>query len=80
MPAANALMTQADGNLDPTTRFQEYNQAEQLLVTQGAWIPLNQQKVFYNLPTYVHNFSFNSLGTVPLSGASSWTTMYLSSH
>jgi oligopeptide transport system substrate-binding protein len=66
VPAANTLMAQADVNLDPTSRALQYNQAEQLLVTAGAWIPLDQQKTFYNLQTYVHNFTFDSIGTIPL--------------
>jgi oligopeptide transport system substrate-binding protein len=74
VPAANTLMAQADVDLNPTTRAQLYNQAEQLLVTQVAWIPLNQQKTFFNLVPSVHNFTFNSLGVVPLS---SWQKIYL---
>jgi peptide/nickel transport system substrate-binding protein/oligopeptide transport system substrate-binding protein len=77
LPEANTLMAQADVNLNPTSRFSEYNQAEQLLVNAGAWIPLNQQKTFYNVPSYVHNFTFNALGMVPLTGSASWQTIYL---
>jgi len=80
VPAANTLMTQADQNLDPTTRFQQYNQAEQLLVTNVAWIPTQQGKDSYNVQPYVHNFIINSLGTIPLTGPSSWETMYLTTH
>jgi oligopeptide transport system substrate-binding protein len=74
VPAANTLMAEADVNLNASERAAQYNQAEQLLVDQGAWIPLNQQKVFYNLPTYVHNLQFDGLGTIPLSA---WQTIYL---
>ena len=74
VPAANTLMAQADVDLTPSSRAQLYNQAEQLLVDQGAWIPLNQQKTFYNLPTFVHSFVYNSLGEVPMS---SWQQIYL---
>ena len=75
VPAANALMAKADVDLTPATRATEYNQAEQLLVDQGAWIPLNQQKTFYTLQPTVHNFVYNSLGEVPMSA---WQTIYLS--
>ena len=34
-----------------------------------------QQKTRYNLPTYMHNFMFDSLGTIPLAN---WQTIYLS--
>jgi oligopeptide transport system substrate-binding protein len=80
VPAANTLMAEADVNQNPTSRFQEYNQAEQLLVTDGAWIPFSQGKTFYNVQPYVHNFTFNSLGTVPLSGPDSWETIFLTKH
>jgi hypothetical protein len=62
VPAANTLMAKADVNLDPTARLQEYYQAEQLLVTNVAWIPLNQAKVFFSVPSYVHNFPLGSFG------------------
>lgn len=77
VPAADALMTKADQDLNPTTRTQEYNQAEQLLVDQGAWIPIYQSKTVYNIPTYVHNFVYNSLQEIP---PSSWEMMYLTAH
>jgi peptide/nickel transport system substrate-binding protein/oligopeptide transport system substrate-binding protein len=77
VPAANTLMAQADQNLDPASRAQQYNQAEQLLVTAVAWIPNFQQKTVYNLPTYVQNYKFSSLGVVTLQ---SWQQVYLNSH
>jgi oligopeptide transport system substrate-binding protein len=80
VPAANTLMAQADVNLDPTSRFTQYNQAEQLLVTDGAWIPYGEGKTFYNVQPYVHNFTINSLGTIPLTGPDSWQTIFLTSH
>ena len=77
MPQATTLMQQADTNLDPASRAQQYNQAEQLLVTAVAWIPNFQQKTVYNLPTYVQNYKFSSLGVVTLQ---SWQQVYLNSH
>ena len=79
VPAANTLMAQADQDLG-SDRMSLYNQAEQDLVTQGAWITEDQQKLFWNLPTYVHNFTLTSQGLLPLSGSDSWQTLYLSSH
>jgi oligopeptide transport system substrate-binding protein len=76
VPAANTLMTQADQDLG-SDRMSLYNQAEQLLVTNVAWISLGQGKTFYNLPTYVHNFQFSALGVITLS---TWQQMYLTSH
>ena len=76
VPAANMLMAQADVDLN-SDRMSLYNQAEQLLVTQVAWMSLSQGKSFYNLPTYVHNFQFNSLGVITLG---TWQQIYLTSH
>jgi hypothetical protein len=33
--------------------------------------------LYYNLPSYVHNFQFNPLGQVPLT---SWQQIYLTDH
>ena len=74
VPAANALMSRADLDLNPTDRASLYNQAEQLLVDQGAWITTYQYKTFFNLPAYVHGFQFTALGTVALS---TWQKIYL---
>jgi oligopeptide transport system substrate-binding protein len=37
------LMEQADQNLDETSRMQEYNKAEQQLVKDVAWLPIDQR-------------------------------------
>jgi peptide/nickel transport system substrate-binding protein/oligopeptide transport system substrate-binding protein len=42
VPAADALMQQADVNPDEAAREQQYQQAEQLLVDQGAFIAFAQ--------------------------------------
>ncbi len=85
-PTANALMAKADTDLG-SDRMSLYNQAEQSLVTNGAWITEDQQKLFWNLPTYVHNFTLTSQGLLPLGGAGgtagsgpSWETLFLSAH
>ncbi|MGO8950889.1 MAG: ABC transporter substrate-binding protein [Ktedonobacterales bacterium] len=77
LASANTLMAEADQNLNPTQRFAEYNQAEQQLVTDVAWIPLDQEYAFWNVQPYVHNFTFDSYGFVPLAN---WDTMYLTAH
>jgi peptide/nickel transport system substrate-binding protein/oligopeptide transport system substrate-binding protein len=74
LPEANTLMAKADTDLNPITRAQEYNQAEQLLVNAGAWIPLYQETTQYNLQPYVHGLEYNSLGEIPMS---SWQHIYL---
>ena len=77
IPEADTLMAEADQNLDTTSRLQEYNQAEQLLVTEVAWIPLSQSKSYWSAPAYVHNFAYDSLGLIPLS---QMAQIYLTSH
>ncbi|MGO8951403.1 MAG: ABC transporter substrate-binding protein, partial [Ktedonobacterales bacterium] len=74
VPQANTLMMEADVDLNPTTRAQLYNQAEQLLVDQVAWLPIFQQQTNYNLPSYVHNLAYNTLQEIPLTN---WQTIYL---
>jgi oligopeptide transport system substrate-binding protein len=74
--AANALMTEADQDLE-TDRMSLYNQAEQLLVTNVAWIPLSQGKTFYNVPSYVRNLQLDPYGLIPLTGPDSWETIEL---
>jgi oligopeptide transport system substrate-binding protein len=77
VPTANTLMAEADQNQDPSLRFQEYNQAEQLLVTACAWIPLSQGKNYWNMPAYLHKLTYNSLGLVLLK---TWQQVYLTTH
>ena len=84
--AANALMAQADADLG-SDRMSLYNQAEQSLQTQVAWITEYQWKNFYNVPSYVHNFAFDSQGLLPLGGpggtagsGATYENLFLSSH
>jgi peptide/nickel transport system substrate-binding protein/oligopeptide transport system substrate-binding protein len=77
VPQANTLMTRADQDLNPTSRAQGYNQAEQLMVTDVAWAPIYQGTTPYNLPTYVHNLVYNSLQEIALS---TWQQIYLTTH
>ncbi len=54
-------MAQADADLG-SDRMSLYNQAEQYLQTQVAWITEYQWKNFYNVPSYVHNFALDAQG------------------
>jgi peptide/nickel transport system substrate-binding protein/oligopeptide transport system substrate-binding protein len=74
VPLANTLMAQANTDQDAGSQEQLYNQAEQLLVTEVAWIPLDQQERPYNIAPYVQGFEFNVLDVVPLG---SWEVVYL---
>ncbi len=77
IPVVSILVGQADQNLDPTTRASQYNQAEQLLVAYGGWIPLSQQKLDYNLPDYVQGLQLTPFGTLTLA---TWQQLDLTAH
>ncbi len=62
VPAANTLMAQADQTLDPTERTALYNQAEQLLVFNVAWIPIGQSLAYFNVRSTVSGFAFTEFG------------------
>ena len=72
--AANALMTKADTDQNQTERYSLYQQAEQSLVTQVAWITLDQGKIIYVASPKIHNFSFTS-NLFP--AYSTWQSAYL---
>jgi oligopeptide transport system substrate-binding protein len=62
VPAADALMSKADSELDSNQRIALYNQAEQLLVMNVAWIPIGQSLAFYDLRSWVSGFGLTALG------------------
>ena len=62
IPTADTLMAEADQELDANQRTSLYNQAEQLLVMNVAWIPLGQSLAFYDLRSSVTGFGLTGLG------------------
>jgi peptide/nickel transport system substrate-binding protein/oligopeptide transport system substrate-binding protein len=62
IPTANALMAQADQEVDPAERTVLYNQAEQLLVADVAWIPVGQSLAYYEVRSSVTGFALTGLG------------------
>jgi oligopeptide transport system substrate-binding protein len=73
MPTATTLMRQADAELDPGKRLNEYNQAEQLLVTNVASIPVIQGQNAYLLRPDVVNYQ----GSPSAVTSDTWQRMYL---
>jgi ABC-type oligopeptide transport system substrate-binding subunit len=67
LPAADALLDQADVSSDQSLRAQLYQQAEQLLVTQVAAIPLFQNQFAYAVRSRVLGWSIAPSGQTPLS-------------
>jgi oligopeptide transport system substrate-binding protein len=73
VPAANTLMREADAELDPAKRLNAYNQAEQLLVTNVASIPLLQVQNSYLLRPDVVNYQ----GAPSAVASDTWQHIYL---
>ncbi|GHO45456.1 peptide ABC transporter substrate-binding protein [Ktedonospora formicarum] len=70
-----ALMATADGNQNATERMQQYNQIEQKLVEDAAWIPRLQRKSSYVLKTCVKGVIDNAQGLTP---PQDWSNLYKS--
>ena len=74
MPQVDVLLAQADGMNDQAARMPLYQQAEQLLVKQGATIPLAQPVYWYAVRSRVVGWRVAPTGVTPLSV---WQTAYL---
>jgi oligopeptide transport system substrate-binding protein len=75
--AADTLMAQADTDNDTAKRMTEYNQAEQLLINDGAAVPYEQFNLTYVLKTWVKNFTINAGGYV---SPYAWGDVQIASH
>lgn len=77
--AKNALaqLQLADKELDPQKRITMYQQAEQLLVNDVAWLPFSQPKFLYKLQTYVKGYSVPVDEVVP---DQSWPDIFIAAH
>ncbi len=58
-------MAQADANMTATTRMQTYQQAEQQLINDVAWIPMDQVTSAYLLDPSIVGVPQNGLGIIP---------------
>jgi oligopeptide transport system substrate-binding protein len=67
----------ADVNPDQNTRLQAYNQAEQQLVNDVAWLPMDQVRVSQVLKPYVKGMVFNPQLLIP---PNDWGVVYIASH
>jgi ABC-type transport system substrate-binding protein len=74
VPAVDALLDQADASSDQALRIHLYQQAEQLLVNQGAAIPLYQYTSLYVVRSHVVGWSLAPTGQTPLSV---WQQVYI---
>jgi oligopeptide transport system substrate-binding protein len=67
----------ADVEKDQTKRFQMYNDAEQQLVNDVAWIPVYQENNPQVVKSYVKNFEFTASGLI---APSDWSLIYVTTH
>jgi oligopeptide transport system substrate-binding protein len=67
----------ADLMQDPTARAQAYNQAEQKLVNDVAWLPYGQELHPLLTKPYVIGIVNNSLGTIP---PNDWGNIFIAAH
>ena len=69
------LMEQADVNQDQTTRLQQYNKAEQQLINDVAWLPIDQQIQPTVIKPCVVGFNYNAQDLTP---PDDWAGVYKS--
>ena len=67
----------ADVNPDQTARLQAYNQAEQQLVNDVAWLPMEQVAYSQVLKPYVKGLVFNPQLLIP---PDDWGNIYIQAH
>jgi oligopeptide transport system substrate-binding protein len=67
----------ADVNPDQQARLQVYMQAEQQLVNDVAWLPMEQMETNLVLKPYVKGLSFNAMGLLP---PDDWGAVYIAAH
>lgn len=75
--ATQQLMAKADGMSDPVARMQLYNQIEQQLVNDVAWLPMEQITVTYLLKPYVIGVVDNAEYITP---PNDWGNIYIAAH
>ncbi len=71
------LLEQADINPDQTARLAQYNQAEQQLVNDVAWLPMYQVTNTFVLKPYVKGVVFNPQDLTP---PNDWGNIYIAAH
>ncbi|MGZ3674012.1 MAG: peptide ABC transporter substrate-binding protein [Ktedonobacterales bacterium] len=73
---AFALMKKADSETG-SQRYADYNQAEQLSLDHGAWMPYSQAKNIYVLRPWVQDFALDPLGIPALP---TWQRAFIAQH
>lgn len=70
-------MEKADIEPDQATRLAQYNQIEQQLVNDVAWLPIDQRNSSTVLKPYISGQTSNALSLIP---PNDWSSIYVSSH
>lgn len=73
----DALMQAADRDLNPTDRMAKYQQIEQDLVNDVAWLPYAQGKVFWRVRSWVRGFGLDAQLTMT---DLSWPRVFITQH
>ncbi len=71
------LLEAADANSNPSARLQAYQQAEQQLVDDVAWLPMEQVTQIFLRQPYVIGMVDNALGVTP---PDDWANIYIAQH
>ena len=77
IPSLDALMAQADTEQDATKRIADYNNIEQQVIWQSAWIPYDQPEAIWLQRSWVHGFGLSSLEIMP---DINWPSVYIADH
>jgi oligopeptide transport system substrate-binding protein len=75
--ATQQLMGQADANMNSTSRMQQYNQAEQQLINDVAWLPIDQAILPYATKPCVVGQVYNAAWLTP---PNDWANIYISTN
>jgi oligopeptide transport system substrate-binding protein len=75
---ASALLTQADADQNQAQRVQLDEKAEQLLVDDVAWLPVDQAKTAWQVRAYVANYDQDALGYCAV--IDQWPDVYIAQH
>ena len=71
------LLERADANFQAQARLQAYQKAEQQLVNDVAWLPVEQVTQVYLLKPYVIGMANNAQGLIP---PDDWAGIYIAQH
>ncbi len=77
LPDATTHLNRADTDLNQADRLQQYQQAEQLLVDQVAWVPYDQVMNHWQVRSWIQGYRETALGEPSLD---QWLSMYVTNH